>query len=186
MTKFDQGLALSSKSKPLTDNLSFAGKYTMPLNISYASVLLDNILCALTYRANCLHLILIGRIVTGFGFTSPLYSKRYSSDPRVAGVRRRTMLSSCLVVGRGFGFSTGSLVGGLLYKIGFANAVFNGFTSPGWLMAGVWAIFWLGASGCSRRAENQSGAESSIATSDPRTRSCCPLSTTLFRPIGWQ
>lgn len=29
------------------------------------------------------------------------------------------------------------------YKIGFSNNVFNGFTAPAWLMAAVWAIFWI-------------------------------------------
>lgn len=28
-------------------------------------------------------------------------------------------------------------------KIGYDNAVFNGFTSPGWLMAAAWAAFWV-------------------------------------------
>lgn len=39
--------------------------------------------------------------------------------------------------------SAGPFFGGLLYKVGFSNRVFNGFTSPGWIMAGVWAIFWV-------------------------------------------
>lgn len=29
------------------------------------------------------------------------------------------------------------------YKVGFSNDVFNGYTSPSWLMAGVWAVFWI-------------------------------------------
>ena len=28
-------------------------------------------------------------------------------------------------------------------KIGFSNSVFNGYTSPAWIMAAVWAAFWL-------------------------------------------
>ena len=116
----------------------------MPLSIAYASMLLGNILYALAYRANYLYLILIGRIVSGFGFTSFMYAKRYCSDPRSVGVRRRTTLASWLVVGQGIGFSAGPFLGGLLYKIGFSNTLFNGFTSPGWVMAGVWAMFWAG------------------------------------------
>ena len=46
-------------------------------------------------------------------------------------------------MGQGLGMSAGPFFGGLLYKIGFKNPVFNGFTSPGWIMAGLWSIFWI-------------------------------------------
>jgi hypothetical protein len=49
-------------------------------------------------------------------------------DPRIIGIRRRTTLGSWLVLGQVFGFSIGPFVGGLLYKIGFGNEVFNGYT----------------------------------------------------------
>lgn len=29
------------------------------------------------------------------------------------------------------------------FKVGFSNSVFNGYTSPAWIMAGVWAAFWI-------------------------------------------
>ncbi len=29
------------------------------------------------------------------------------------------------------------------YKVGFASTVFNGYTSPAWIMAIVWAVFWV-------------------------------------------
>jgi len=103
---------------------------------------LGNILYALAYRANWLYLILIGRMVTGLGFISFMYSKRYCTDPRIVGVRRRTTLASCLVIGQAFGFSAGPFFGGLLYKVGFANQTFNGVTSPGWIMAAMWVMFW--------------------------------------------
>ncbi|KAJ3510442.1 hypothetical protein NLJ89_g4669 [Agrocybe chaxingu] len=118
------------------------GRYDGPLNLSYAAMILGNVLYALAYRANWLYLILIGRIVSGFGFICFLYSKRYCSDPRIVGIRRRTTLASWLVVGQGIGFSAGPFFGGLLYKIGFSNPVFNGVTSPGWVMAVVWVMFW--------------------------------------------
>lgn len=104
---------------------------------------LGNVLYALAYRANFLYLILIGRIVTGFGFFSFMYTKRYCSDPRIVGIRQRTTLASWLVVGQGFGFSVGPFIGGLLYKTGFANTVFNGMTSPGWIMSVIWILFWI-------------------------------------------
>ena len=106
-------------------------------------MVLGNVLYALAYRANFLYLILIGRIVSGLGFISFLYSKRYCSDPRIVGIRRRTTLASWLVIGQGFGFSAGPFVGGLLYKIGFANKVFNGLSSPGWVLSVIWILFWI-------------------------------------------
>lgn len=121
---------------------SLEGQYNMPLNFAYASMFLGNILYALAYRASFLYLILIGRIVTGCGFISFMYSKRYCSDPRIVGVRRRTTLAGWLVIGQAFGFSAGPFFGGLLYKVGFANQVFNGVTSPGWVIAIIWMMFW--------------------------------------------
>jgi len=38
--------------------------------------------------------------------------------------------------------SIGPFLGGLLYKIGFPNSLFNGYTSPGWVMAGLFIVFW--------------------------------------------
>ncbi|KAG6868052.1 hypothetical protein C0993_007911 [Termitomyces sp. T159_Od127] len=72
-------------------------------------------------------------------------TKRYCSDPRIVGVRRRTTLASWLVIGQGVGMSLGPFAGGLFYKIGFGGRgglVWNGFTAPAWAMAGVWALFW--------------------------------------------
>jgi hypothetical protein len=104
---------------------------------------LGHILYASAYRANYLYLILIGRIVSGFAFSFWMYCKRYCSDPRIVGVRRRTTLASWLVMGQGLGMSLGPFAGGLLYKIGFGNSILNGFTSPGWIMAAVWSVFWV-------------------------------------------
>jgi MFS family permease len=115
------------------------------MNFGYAAMFLGNILYGLAYRADYLYLILIGRIVSGFGFTTFMYFKRYCSDPRIVGVRRRTTLASWLVVGQGFGFSGGPFLGGLFYKIGFSNKVFNGYTSPGWMMAIAWSMFFAGS-----------------------------------------
>ncbi|KIM39119.1 hypothetical protein M413DRAFT_75216 [Hebeloma cylindrosporum] len=121
---------------------SDGGRYKQPLNLAYASMVLGNVLYGLAYRANFLYMILIGRIVSGFGYIAFMYSKRYCSDPRIVGVRRRTTLAGWLVIGQGFGFSAGPFIGGLLYKIGFPNKIFNGVTSPGWVVAGFWILFW--------------------------------------------
>ncbi|KAF7370172.1 hypothetical protein MSAN_00647700 [Mycena sanguinolenta] len=121
------------------------GRYSVPLKVAYISLILGSILHAVAYRAHFLYLILIGRIVSGFGFTGFMYIKRYCSDPRIIGIRRRTTLASWLVLGQAFGFSVGPFVGGLLYKIGFSNQVFNGYTSPGWVTSLVTLFFMIGS-----------------------------------------
>ena len=82
----------------------------------------------------------------GVSFTFFMYAKKYCSDPRIVGIRRRTTLAAYLVVGQGIGLSLGPFLGGALYKIGFGpngdRLVFNGLTSPGWLMAATWLLFW--------------------------------------------
>lgn len=115
----------------------------MPLHVSCGASIVGHILYSCAYPAHYLYLILIGRMVSGIAFTFWMYCKRYCSDARIVGVRRRTTLASFLVMGQGLGMSAGPFFGGLLYRIGFKNRIFNGFTSPGWIMAGVWAVFWI-------------------------------------------
>lgn len=122
--------------------LNGPGNYKFPLHVSCVSCILGMILYATAYKARWLYLILIGRCVVGGGFSMFMYAKRYCTDPRIVGMRRRTTLASWLVIGQGIGISLGPFAGGLLYKIGFPNDVFNGYTSPGWVMAIVWCIFW--------------------------------------------
>lgn len=122
---------------------SSAEGYVRPFNIAYGAMILGNLLHALAFLVDYLYLILIGRIVAGFGFTSFMFIRRYCTDPRIVGVRRRTMLASWVVLGQGFGFSAGPFFGGLLYNVGFSNKVFNGYTSPGWVMVAVWLLFWI-------------------------------------------
>lgn len=119
------------------------GRYNACFQLAYGCTILGNIIYALAYRAHFLYMILIGRMVTGISFICFMYHKRYCSDPRLVGIRRRTTLASLLVVGQVFGISAGPFLGGVLYKIGFKNDVFNGFTSPGWIMAGTWVSFWV-------------------------------------------
>jgi MFS family permease len=106
-------------------------------------MVLGNILYALAYKAEWLYLILIGRMVSGMGFTFWMYAKKYCSDARIVGLRRRTTLAGWQVLGQGIGFSLGPFLGGLLSRINFSNPLFNGFTAPGWLMAVCWVIFWI-------------------------------------------
>ncbi|KAF9012096.1 MFS general substrate transporter [Hymenopellis radicata] len=119
------------------------GHYKLPLHVSCGASIVGHILYALAYKAKFLYLILIGRIVSGLAFSMWMYCKRYCSDGRIVGIRQRTTLAGCLVLGQGLGMSAGPFFGGLLTKVGFANEVFNGYTSPGWIMAGVWIAFWI-------------------------------------------
>jgi MFS family permease len=72
-----------------------------------------------------------------------MYCKRYCSDHRIVGIRRRTTLAAFLIMGQGMGMTASPFFGGLLSKIGFGNSIFNGYTSPGWIMACIWCIFWI-------------------------------------------
>ena len=115
----------------------------MALHISCASCIIGHILYSLAYSVGYLYLILMGRIVNGFAFAMLMYCKRYCSDPRIVGIQRRTTLAAFLIMGQGLGMTASPFFGGLLYKVGFRNKIFNGYTSPGWIMACVWCIFWI-------------------------------------------
>jgi hypothetical protein len=109
--------------------------------------IVGNICYALAHKANFLYLILIGRMIMGIAFTFFMYAKMYCSDPRIVGIRRRTTLAAYLVIGQTGGVCLGPFLGGALYKVGFGpdgdQLVFNGFTSPGWVMATTWLLFWV-------------------------------------------
>ncbi|KAG6829729.1 hypothetical protein H0H92_003688 [Tricholoma furcatifolium] len=122
------------------------GTYSLPLHVACGASILGHTLYALAYYTNFLYLILLGRIVSGLGFTLWMYCKRYCTDPRIVGVRRRTTLAAWLVLGQGIGMSFGPFVGGLFYKVGFGGRgsdLWNGFTAPAWVMAAVWIAFWV-------------------------------------------
>lgn len=119
------------------------GQYAMPLHVGCLAAILGHIAYATAYRLHFLYLILIGRCLNGISFTGFMYTKRYCTDPRIVGIRRRTTLASWLVIGQGLGMTLGPFSGGLLYKIGFSSPIFNGYTSPGWVMACVYAVFWI-------------------------------------------
>src|SRR5882762_8876398 len=105
--KLDQGLSylsLEALIYLLRKAELVTGAYVQPLHFACASALLVNILYALAYRAHCLYLILIGRIVLGLSFAYFMYCKRFCSDTCIVGVCRWTTLASWLVVGQNVGF----------------------------------------------------------------------------------
>lgn len=122
------------------------GGYKVPIHLCCFISIVGNLCYALAHKADFLYLILIGRMIIGVSFTFFMYSNKYCSDPRIVGIRRRTTLAAYLVMGQGCALSLGPFVGGALYKIGFGpngdRLIFNGFTSPGWFMAAIWALFW--------------------------------------------
>ncbi|KAF8131639.1 MFS general substrate transporter [Boletus edulis] len=119
------------------------GRYATALHIGCFTGLLGQVAYAIAYRANFLYLILVGRCLSGISFSGFMYCKRYCTDPSIVGIRRRTTLSSWLVIGQAVGMTLGPFLGGVLYKVGFQSAIFNGYTSPGWFMASCHGIFWL-------------------------------------------
>ena len=149
LLKYDKGMG-SPKIAPLrlshVNLTEFAGVYKIPIHLCCFASIIGSLCHALAHKANFLYLILIGRMITGVSLTFLMYAKKYCSDPRIVGIRRRTTLAAYLVVGQGIGLSLGPFLGGALYKIGFGpdgdRLVFNGFTSPGWLMAATWLLFW--------------------------------------------
>ena len=145
LLKYDKGTRLRLFT-PRTSLIEVAGVYKFPIHLCCFTSILGSLCHALAHKANFLYLILIGRMIMGVSFTFFMYTKKYCSDPRIVGIRRRTTLAAYLVVGQGIGLSLGPFLGGALYRIGFGpngdRLVFNGFTSPGWLMAAAWLLFW--------------------------------------------
>ncbi|GAO49928.1 MFS general substrate transporter [Saitoella complicata NRRL Y-17804] len=119
------------------------GHYTFPLHLCCGSMLVGNILYGCAYRAHSLWMMFAGRLAFGGGFVFFMYQKRFVADGRYVGVRRRTTLSGSLVVGQGVGTILGPWLGGVLYKVGFGNEVFTGYTAQAWILAAMWLVFWF-------------------------------------------
>ena len=164
------------------------GVYKLPMHIALCASVLGNMLYALAYRAQFLYLILIGRMVTGVGFISFMYSKRYCSDPRIVGIRRRTTLASWLVVGQGVGFTAGPFLGGALFKMGLGNRIFNGLTSPGWIMALVFIMAWVASAimfeDVPRRVPATQDQAIELSPTSSSHQHVAPTPT--LRSLGWQ
>lgn len=170
LMKYDKGeRACLRLQRTQIDNIE--GRYSLPLHIAPPALIIGFILYALASPLSAftkshgdianndssinaaLALILLGRCTQGLGFSFWMYAKRYCSDPRIVGIRRRTTLAAWLVLGQGVGMGIGPGVGGWLFRAGGggenglegkAGVWFNGYTAPAWVMAGVWALFWGG------------------------------------------
>ncbi|KAF7725971.1 hypothetical protein EC973_009117 [Apophysomyces ossiformis] len=118
-------------------------RYLATLHLACASFLTGNILYALAARAQFLYLIFIGRLINGLGFTGFFFVKRYCTDPRIVGIRRRTLCCSLLVVSQSLGMVIGPLIGGQLARIGYHGVLMNMNTIAGWVMACIWLTYWV-------------------------------------------
>ncbi|KAK7061045.1 hypothetical protein VNI00_000780 [Paramarasmius palmivorus] len=112
------------------------GGYALPLHLSCAASIVGLVLYASAYKANFLYLILIGRCVNGIGFAMWMYCKRYCSDPRLVGIRRRTTLASWLIIGNGLGMCLGPFLGGVFYRA-ILEWVYESSMGSCWGMGGV-------------------------------------------------
>ncbi|CAD6889661.1 unnamed protein product [Tilletia laevis] len=127
---------------PVSRRYSLA--YKTPMSASCVCFVVGNIIYALAGVANTAWLMAVGRVIGGLGNISWMLVKRYITDSRLVGTRRRTMLSAWLVTSQVLGMAIGPFSGGLLTKIGGvrqAGKVWNGFTSASWIMAIAWATF---------------------------------------------
>ncbi|BFZ62644.1 hypothetical protein YB2330_003745 [Saitoella coloradoensis] len=120
--------------------------YGRPLKIGCLAMALGQFLYAIADRTGWLYLILIGRIVSGPGQVYLMFGKRFCTDPRQVGLRRRATLASWLVLTQAAGTMIGPFAGALLYRIGVSSGDskwWNGYTAPGWLMMGLWLVFFV-------------------------------------------
>ncbi|KAL7748149.1 hypothetical protein RI367_006505 [Sorochytrium milnesiophthora] len=131
---------------PLSRVPMFRDRYIPCLNLAAGALCAGNILYAIAMQTNFLYLILIGRFINGFGFTGWLFVKRYCTDPRVVGLRRRTMCSTLLVTAQTLGMVAGPLLGGWIAHVSpdhTVNRLFNVETNPAWVMTAVWFMYWI-------------------------------------------
>ncbi|SPO30594.1 uncharacterized protein UTRI_05211 [Ustilago trichophora] len=121
--------------------------YRFPILFSSVCILVGEIVYALAGAADTAWLMFVGRIVLGAGFVSWMYVKKYMTDAAVVGTQKRTMMSACLVTTQVGGMAVGPYIGGLLSKkirpMTDQDRLWNGFTASGWLMAGIFALFFV-------------------------------------------
>ncbi|SPO31142.1 uncharacterized protein UTRI_05211_B [Ustilago trichophora] len=121
--------------------------YRFPILFSSVCILIGEVVYALAGAADTAWLMFVGRIILGAGFVSWMYVKKYMTDAAVVGAQKRTMMSACLVTTQVGGMAVGPYIGGLLSKnirpMTDQDRLWNGFTASGWLMAGIFALFFV-------------------------------------------
>ncbi|KAE9592549.1 hypothetical protein Lal_00028468 [Lupinus albus] len=117
--------------------------YFRPLVFSSITLFLGNILYALAYDFNSIWILLIGRLLCGFG-SARAVNRRYISD--CVPLRIRMQASAGFVSASALGMACGPALAGVLQtKFKIWKLTFNQDTLPGWVMAVAWVIYliWL-------------------------------------------
>ncbi|RDX96505.1 SPX domain-containing membrane protein [Mucuna pruriens] len=117
--------------------------YFRPLVFSSIVLFLGNVLYALAYDVSSIWILLIGRLLCGFG-SARAVNRRYISD--CVPLKIRMQASAGFVSASALGMACGPALAGILqtnFKI--YNLTFNQNTLPGWVMAVAWLIYlvWL-------------------------------------------
>ncbi|CAJ1952962.1 unnamed protein product [Sphenostylis stenocarpa] len=117
--------------------------YFRPLVFSSIVLFLGNILYALAYDISSIWILLIGRLLCGFG-SARAVNRRYISD--CVPLKIRMQASAGFVSASALGMACGPALAGILqtnFKI--YKLTFNQNTLPGWVMAVAWLIYlvWL-------------------------------------------
>ncbi|XP_060180034.1 SPX domain-containing membrane protein At4g22990-like [Lycium barbarum] len=117
--------------------------YFRPLVFSSIVLFVGNVMYALAYDLKSIPVLLIGRLLCGFG-SARAVNRRYISD--CVPLKIRMQASAGFVSASALGMACGPALAGLLqtnFKI--YKLTFNQNTLPGWLMAFAWLIYlvWL-------------------------------------------
>ncbi|XAR55025.1 hypothetical protein NMG60_11030396 [Bertholletia excelsa] len=115
--------------------------YFRPLVFSSIVLLVGNTLYALALDLNSIAVLLIGRLLCGFG-SARAVNRRYISDCVPLNIRMQA--SAGFVSASALGMACGPALAGLLqteFKI--YNLTFNQNTLPGWVMAVAWLVYLL-------------------------------------------
>ncbi|KAL6182112.1 hypothetical protein ACLB2K_043535 [Fragaria x ananassa] len=117
--------------------------YFKPLVFSSIVLFAGNGLYAMAYDLNSIWVLLIGRLLCGFG-SARAVNRRYISD--CVPLRIRMQASAGFVSASALGMACGPAIAGLLqtdFKI--YKLTFNQDTLPGWVMAVAWLLYliWL-------------------------------------------
>lgn len=120
--------------------------YFKPLIFSSIVLFLGNLLYAMAYDFDSIAVLLIGRLLCGFG-SARAVNRRYISD--CVPLKIRMQASAGFVSASALGMACGPALAGLLqtnFKI--YKLTFNQNTLPGWVMSVAWLLYlvWLGIS----------------------------------------
>lgn len=120
--------------------------YRFPILFGAVCIMVGEVVYALAGIADTAWLMFVGRIIIGAGFVSWRYVKSYFTDAAVVGTSKRTMMAACLVTTQLGGMAVGPWIGGILSKnvrpMTDEHRLWNGYTASGWVMVGVFAVFF--------------------------------------------